>query len=517
MKKLKKIFSLCLILILSLTIAVSGSACSLSELGFNLSGCSGFNFGNSPSGDGEKDDADKQKENEENKEEDKTDDEGEGDVGEGEGEGEEDDKTEVEETPSTPPDNVGFYEYLSAFNAAQSTLKLDITSLKMLAAYIEYANFYTIKDKVEMTLKYTADDFNEEFLKAKAIYDESIHLSIAYSSGREYLGNKGSYFITESDCDALATKTLDPDKDFTLEQIDYAFKMTAPNERAVDYDDFKLNSIEKTLPNIKNSEQLRWAIQNGYKPVCAKDSSAESVLNSAKAVLRQIVSDEMDDITKLRAIYEWLAYNVQYDNAAAAATEIKPSEYDSWYAEGVFNHQKAVCEGYSKALIIMAGLEGIPAIIVTGNEHAWNRVLVGGKWYVLDATHADAHVSENEIFTYSQFMITDAEKANRGYSSVDYADCAATTEFNVYKTILFDYLLSEYDLAIESGEELFTLLTKAQTYKAFGKECTVCFFVAAADKENFETWTIGVSALYKSYVSPTVDLNGNEYHVFYLR
>ena len=525
---MKKLFSFSLILILVVVIAVSSSACNLFK-DFSLSGLLNGNTENNIStGTGN----DGNSESEDDKKD-----------GDKEGEGEKDENKETppaeeskedkedEETPSIFPDYVKFYKYLTAFDNAQSTLKLSVDSLEMLTAYIEYVNFYGIKNQVELTITYKIEsrtpDFKAEFDKAKASYEESIHLDVGRSAGISYVGNKGKYYLTSCSWDNLATKTLDIEKAYVSSQVDYAFKMTAPSVRAEDYDDFKINSVTKELRNIENSEQLRWAIQNGYKPNCVVGSSAENVLNQAKSVLREIVTDEMDDVTKLRAMYEWLALNVAYDNYAAgeevglqiANNEIKSSEYDSWYADGVFNNRKAVCEGYAKALIIMVGIEGIPAIMVTGNGHAWNRVQVNGNWFVLDATHGDIHVNDSEVFSYNQFMITDAEKNRRGYTSTDFSDCPATTDFNVYEKVKIENLLTEFDLVVDSKAELLELLDTAKTRKGLLEDSTVSFFVKAENLTDFESWKTDPAAglLYKSSLTPVVDINGNGHFVFYLR
>lgn len=494
MKGFKKLLSVVLILVLSLVATVSSAACNLSELKFDIINTTTKTETTVPEDD-EKENSEPQNPTDE----------------------ENDD--EEAEIATALPDNVRFYQYVEQFDAAQSTLKLDVTSAEMLAAYIEYVNFYTVKAEVEITVTY-ANDFKDEYDKAKQSYDESEHVSIGYAFSITYSGKKGSYYLTSSSWETLATKTFDKDKEHVFPQTDYALKMSAPNERAIDYDDFKLNSVTKVLNKVYNSEQLRWAIQNGYKPNCVASSPAESVFNKAKEVLRSIVSDDMDDVTKLRAIYEWLALNVQYDNYAAEAlrtdSEIKASEYDAWYAEGVFNNKKAVCEGYAKALIIMAGLEGIPAIFVTGNGHAWNRVLLDGKWYVVDATHADVHVGENEVFSYRQFLITDAEKTNRGYTSIDYASCAAVTEFNVFEKIKFKELLNEFDLVVGGGVELTQIISYADNVGAKGS--TVEVFVNKDDADTFDKiWKSGAFVFCEeSYISNS-DLNGNAYYTFYLK
>ena len=436
-----------------------------------------------------------------------------------------DTQEEIAEGENYFPNNVRFYKYLNIFNNAQTLGELYVQDLEMLAAYIEYVNFYVVKNEVKIILCYDADNFKQECERANELYESGEHLAMGHVAAIGYSGKTGNYRIKESDADALATKTLDKEKEYVSAQSDYALKMAAVSEREEDYDGFKLNAAAKVLPNIKNSEQLRWAISNGYNPQCVSGSAAERVLNSAKAILREIVSDEMDDITKLRAIYEWLALNVQYDNFAAKEltnnAELKASEYDSWYAEGVFNNLKAVCEGYAKAFIIMAGLEGIPAIFVSGNGHAWNRVMIGGKWYVADATHADVHVETNEVFSYDSFMITDAEKTARGYTAEQYADCAGTDEFNIFGHIKYTYDEKNFDLVIESADELKTVLEYAKSLNPVigGNGCTLDVFVQKADIVKFDLWKdlLHIKALYKNMLAPDYDINGNAHYTFYLK
>ena len=490
MKRIRKILSVILVLMLSLT----ATLCSACDFKLNLFGREHLSY-------------------ETEQEDPAHDPSGEGDEG---GEG--------EEGTATLPDNVSFYRYLDRFDAAQTSLKLDITSVEMFAAYIDYVHFYVIKNQVDITLKYS-NNFSAEYTRAIAIYDAGEHVPMGYSAQRSYLGSKGKYYISESSWEHIAEETLDEEKEYVYPQTDYAFKMPAPTEpdkRAEDFDGFKLDSVTKELKNISNSEQLRWAIQNGYKPKCKAGSAAESVLNKAKAVLRDIVTDEMDDFTKLRAIYEWLALSVQYDNLAADTLKANPefdaTVYDSWYAEGVFDNNKAVCEGYAKAFIILAGLEGIPAIFVSGNGHAWNRVLLDGNWYVLDATHADVHVGEKEVFSYGQFLITDAEKTNRGYTSEDYKNCAAVTEFNAFELMKYDYLSEEFDLSVDSKAELRRILLYGKSRKSSGVDSTVDFFVKSEYETDFDNWAtdITVTPLYKSTLSPDIYENNCAHYVFYL-
>ena len=80
----------------------------------------------------------------------------------------------------------------------------------------------------------------------------------------------------------------------------------------------------------------------------------EEDYNKAKAVLREICDDDMSQIEKARAIYEYLIINVEYDNYAAEAVGSSWPYYDAWYAEGALLEGRAVCDGIAKAYLILA-------------------------------------------------------------------------------------------------------------------------------------------------------------------
>jgi hypothetical protein len=185
----------------------------------------------------------------------------------------------------------------------------------------------------------------------------------------------------------------------------------------------------------------------------------------------------MSDTDKLFAIYTWLVMNVNYDYLAYhkaennTITATQSREYDSWFADGVFNNGKAVCEGYAKALLIMARIENIPCIYVTGNNHAWNKVFIDGNWYGIDATHGDMADKENnyEILSYTEFLFTDSYKESAGYTTSDHEELAATTMFNFY-----DYftISGGADFKIDNTSELKALASYiASLPKLTNKNC----------------------------------------------
>lgn len=169
------------------------------------------------------------------------------------------------------------------------------------------------------------------------------------------------------------------------------------NRRADDYEGFAINSFAKTM-NVYNSEELWWAVEHGYKPSFPMaNSKAELFYERAKIILREIITDEMTDLEKTVVIYEYLVHAVSYDYDTyySAETAEEAKKNICYYLEGVFETGRAVCDGKSKAFVLLCGMEGIECLRDFGDKgmgtvgHAWNYVKLDGKWYMVDTTMGD--------------------------------------------------------------------------------------------------------------------------------
>lgn len=82
-----------------------------------------------------------------------------------------------------------------------------------------------------------------------------------------------------------------------------------------------------------------------------------------------------DPQEKIKVIYDYVTSHVSYDYTY--------SKYDAYNA--LINHT-AVCQGYALLMYRMLSAAGLKTRIITGGNHAWNIVSIGGLWYNLDAT-----------------------------------------------------------------------------------------------------------------------------------
>lgn len=135
--------------------------------------------------------------------------------------------------------------------------------------------------------------------------------------------------------------------------------------------------------SVSTSNMLYKAVAWGYKPVFmgSQADNLKQIYDNAKDALSYIVSDEMSEYEKVHAIYDYIIYNVRYDHDCANAEDKYVSgnlslnekmKYYGYYLEGIFldkfykKDMHAVCDGKSKAFVLMCGIEGIAAVRISG-------------------------------------------------------------------------------------------------------------------------------------------------------
>ena len=397
-----------------------------------------------------------------------------------------------------------FYPYLSTFDAAvANSSQMTFNTRADLLAWIDYVYFFHITGDpqtqtapyAKFKLTYISGDAYAKLDEVKAAHD--YYKTIApYQSIQTFVNYSNVYFfiyppntmltvkdefgqdqlVTTKDITDMASITADPQKTQVMSQVSSAQSIKNTSPRANNFDDFAINDVLKTI-RVSNSEQLVHVLEQGYKPVCQTGSDAETIYNLAKNVLRQICNDDMTDEQKLRAIYEWLVLNVEYDHYAANnITNANTSRYyKAWFAEGVFLDKVAVCEGYAKAALILSRIEGIPAIIATGNNHAWNKMMIDGNWYTFDATHGNKSVGGQEVISYNTFLFPDSYRTN--YVATEYPEIQSTKAYNFYNSTTLWHEGASFDFCINSAEEMATLVNYA---KANATDRTFTFEVTAS-------------------------------------
>lgn len=118
-------------------------------------------------------------------------------------------------------------------------------------------------------------------------------------------------------------------------------------------------------------------------------------------VLSSIITTDMNDFQKEKAIHDWIEANLAYDTSL-----VQHSAY-----AGLFGNKKTVCQGYAALAYKMLLEVGIENKIIEGvagsSLHAWNLVKLDGKWYHLDTTWDDPLPDVPGRITYEHYNLTD--------------------------------------------------------------------------------------------------------------
>ena len=185
---------------------------------------------------------------------------------------------------------------------------------------------------------------------------------------------------------------------------------------------------------VCNTEQLFMAVQYGAKPIFKEgESVAKTVYENARAELKKINnSNTLTDFEKALNIYRYLCQNVVYDYVTYEYMKVKNDftinsfgNYNCFYLEGVFldlDNQFAVCDGLSKAYVLLCQMEGIDCVKINGEvigqgNHAWNKVKVENsatsqkEWAYVDATWG--------VVAYSQVNVDKSDEFNTVYDNFE--------------------------------------------------------------------------------------------------
>lgn len=262
---------------------------------------------------------------------------------------------------------------------------------------------------------------------------------------------------------------------------------------------FYIDGVKETM-SVSTSNMLYKAVAWGYKPVFmgSQADNLKQIYDNAKDALSYIVSDEMSEYEKVHAIYDYIIYNVRYDHDCANAEDKYVSgnlslnekmKYYGYYLEGIFldkfykKDMHAVCDGKSKAFVLMCGIEGITAVRISGKAssdgknfggHAWNKVLLdlngtGDKeWYFVDTTWGDVGDNSKEFLSHAYFLLSDDEVKNTHDENPghDYPKAEGKFDYYAHETYTssgteYNYVITNRNLAAQQMARALKTLPKS--------------------------------------------------------
>lgn len=146
-------------------------------------------------------------------------------------------------------------------------------------------------------------------------------------------------------------------------------------------------------------EYKRNGKENHYKVTKSEKTKMQEELNSVCEKILRKTENLSNDYEKEKYINDLLCDNTNYSETA----EFSDTAY------GALVKGKALCEGYSKAFMLLCNKAGIECELIVGESenqgHMWNRVNIDKKLSYVDVTWNDR--SEHRTYTY--FNITESQ------------------------------------------------------------------------------------------------------------
>lgn len=139
----------------------------------------------------------------------------------------------------------------------------------------------------------------------------------------------------------------------------------------------------------------------------ARQQQAEAY---AEQLARSLITPDMDDRQKLRALHDGLVRMCVYDTETYEAG-YRDGVTAPFAADGALLDHRAVCAGYGRAYSMLCRAVGLHAVYITSDQmgHGWNAVRLDGQTYYIDCTFDDPVPDGGEYVTDTYFLLTAEE------------------------------------------------------------------------------------------------------------
>ncbi|TMI64482.1 MAG: hypothetical protein E6H07_00775 [Bacteroidetes bacterium] len=177
-----------------------------------------------------------------------------------------------------------------------------------------------------------------------------------------------------------------------------------------------VKQADETVKQIEKIYQEKWNPADSLKYIDDKTKNLFSTNNTKtlEEVIAVINKNFTTPLHKTRAVFCWIATNINYDWDAYTSGLIKTTWDYKKDALQTFEERKGVCDHYSSLFQYMSEQCGLEAIKISGyskiwpdakvntsrTDHAWNAVKINGNWKLMDVTWASEKDGDMEYFWF---------------------------------------------------------------------------------------------------------------------
>lgn len=165
------------------------------------------------------------------------------------------------------------------------------------------------------------------------------------------------------------------------------------------------NSYNKLYISTNNLGKVSVSLERLYT-----DSEITYVNDTLQKIESEIITDEMDVISKIRTMHNYIINTTIYDQERADKIKnniFSTNTMQSHKANGVLSNHIALCSGYTDIMAIYLNRLGIKNFKIANENHIWNALFIEGKWYHLDLTWDDPITSNGQNLLIDDFFLID--------------------------------------------------------------------------------------------------------------
>ena len=226
---------------------------------------------------------------------------------------------------------------------------------------------------------------------------------------------------------------------------------------------------------VKNSEQLFFALVNGYLPYCEEGSSAREILAKCVGILSEITHEGMSQAEIYTAIYQYVVQTVQYGYGTQEYSGYQNRTNRAFFLEGAVLDEQAVCDGLTKEIVVLSRLMGLEAWHIGARNrdegHAYLYVNIDGTWYLSCPTRGNCRFPKKDgtwqSYHTNNYLLTDFDTNMEGwdYDSDSHEDIELllreTQSYDHWRKNVVQIGKKQFCLHPETAEDAMTVLKDA--------------------------------------------------------
>ncbi|MBR1422371.1 MAG: hypothetical protein IJ571_02855 [Ruminococcus sp.] len=229
----------------------------------------------------------------------------------------------------------------------------------------------------------------------------------------------------DTSTDSKQLKEMSAKIDGLTDKVDKLNNKISEYEELIDEDDI---SFDDDIHPIYDDTAVIEAYKSGDDSKLT-DEKDKYILTELKKAIDEIISEDMSDYEKEKAVYDYIYKNTQFDeDSLNAISEIEESDY-SHTPYGFFHDHNVICVGDATTFKLFMDALDIDCKIIHSTEqgeHAWDVVKVDGDWYHVDVLF-DGGFGEP---AYAFFNVPDSAKEMGDYpwdrDEDDIPECTST-------------------------------------------------------------------------------------------